>query len=138
MIDSSFGTIPIIHKDNHWYVFLIQHRNGKHWGFPKGHKENDEEAKDTAIRELKEETGLEYVKDLFKEPFKEFYRFNKNGQTVEKTVTYFLVEVKGEVQLDPKEILDGGWFLFEEAAKKITFSQNLSLLNQVKKILKIT
>ena len=40
-----------------------------HWGFVKGHVEDNETEKETALRELKEETGLSKVE--FIEGFKE-------------------------------------------------------------------
>ena len=39
-------------------VLLIKHNSG-HWDFPKGHVEGEESEVETAIREVKEETGLD-------------------------------------------------------------------------------
>lgn len=44
-------------------VLLIKHKNGGHWGFPKGHVEKNETDQETAIREIFEETGLDVVLD---------------------------------------------------------------------------
>ncbi len=38
------------------YLLLKQHQG--HWGFPKGHIEKGERLIDTAVRELREETGI--------------------------------------------------------------------------------
>ena len=38
------------------YLLLKQHQG--HWGFPKGHIEKGEKYIETAVRELKEETGI--------------------------------------------------------------------------------
>ena len=56
--EKSCGCI-IINKNK---VLLIKQTKG-HWGFPKGHVEKDETEIETAIREVKEETGLD-IKDL--------------------------------------------------------------------------
>ena len=37
---------------------LVKNKNGHHWSFPKGHIEIGETIKDTALREIEEETGL--------------------------------------------------------------------------------
>ena len=52
--EKSCGCI-IINKNK---VLLIKQTKG-HWGFPKGHVEKDETEIETAIREVKEETGLD-------------------------------------------------------------------------------
>ena len=43
-------------------VLLVQSR-GNFWGFPKGTMEQGEKVKDCALRELKEETGIQLTKD---------------------------------------------------------------------------
>jgi 8-oxo-dGTP pyrophosphatase MutT (NUDIX family) len=45
-------------------VLLVQGRMSKRWGFPKGHPEMGEELKDTAARELYEETGIQLDPDF--------------------------------------------------------------------------
>ena len=53
----SFGIVPLQCVNEQWQVLLVQHQAG-HWAFPKGHAEIGEEPKQTAERELLEETGL--------------------------------------------------------------------------------
>ena len=40
-------------------LLFIKHRHGTHWSFPKGHMEEGENEVQTALREVKEETGLD-------------------------------------------------------------------------------
>ena len=50
----------IILKDNQVLLIGAKDDGGKlFWSFPKGHQENDETGTETAIRETKEETGLD-------------------------------------------------------------------------------
>jgi len=135
MIEKSFGTVPVKKEDNLYYVFLIQHRKGLHWGFPKGHAELNELPKQTALRELKEETGLQLIKYVSSAPFVEHYSFEKDAQIVNKTVEYFIVEVLGEAVFEEKEVLDGGWFTFSDAKKTITFQESRFILDKVAKFL---
>ena len=52
-------------KDSKQFKFLVAHPGGpyfkniKKYGFPKGHQEKNESLKETAMREFKEETGLD-------------------------------------------------------------------------------
>ena len=39
-------------------LILLRHRFGGHWSFPKGHVEQGENEQQTAMREVKEETGV--------------------------------------------------------------------------------
>jgi ADP-ribose pyrophosphatase YjhB (NUDIX family) len=52
----------VINKDQ-TKILLVQSR-GQFWGPPKGSLNQDEDVKDGAIREVKEETGLDISKDL--------------------------------------------------------------------------
>ena len=45
-------------------LLFIKHRHGTHWSFPKGHMEEGETEVQTALREVKEETGLDIKKPV--------------------------------------------------------------------------
>ena len=63
---------------------LIQSRSDRHWGFSKGHMENTENEKETAIREIKEEVGLSVS---FVEGFNETIAYDlSNGNHKQVTV----------------------------------------------------
>lgn len=75
-------------KDSKQFKFLVAHPGGpyfkniKKYGFPKGHQEKKESLKETAIREFKEETGLDI----------DYLRLNIciENITKKKNVYYFL------------------------------------------------
>lgn len=117
-----------------WNVFLIQHRRGRHWGFPKGHAEAGEEGLRAAVRELKEETHLDVVSYIQKEPLMEEYQFVHEGRRISKRVYYYIAKVKGEVRLQPQEVQDGMWASLQDAMEKITHSEGRALLLQVERI----
>ena len=136
--EESFGVIPIRENGGIYQVFLVQLASGKHWGFPKGHRNNDVESpKEVASRELKEETNLEikrYISDI---SFQETYCLNRSSKEIEKRVTYFLVEAKdNNIILQSKEILDGGWFNVDNAIEKITYQNSKDICTKLKSILK--
>ena len=118
-----------------WEVFLIQHNRSGYWGFPKGHAEVDETPEQAAFRELKEETNLEPVRILQKEPLMEQYTFMMDGERIFKRVSYFIAEVGGTVELQSQEIHDGRWVLLPEALTQLTHQEGKSLLAQVEKTL---
>ncbi|MEG4943973.1 NUDIX domain-containing protein [Microcoleus sp. F4-D5] len=132
MKDECFGIVPIFGKEADALFLLIQHQAG-HWAFPKGHANPGESPAETARREFEEETGISDFEMLDKPSFTEHYSFVKNGEPIEKTVTYFLGFVKSmEVVLQEEEVQNSAWLCFEEAVKRITFDANRQMFGEVK------
>ncbi len=129
--EKSFGVIPCKKEGNSELVFLVQHKNGGHWGFPKGHKEKNETDKEAAFRELYEETGLKEKRLLQENPFSESYSFFKEEGKIHKKVFYFLAEVKGSFSIQREEILQGKWFSIKKAREVLTFLESRALLDKV-------
>lgn len=133
--EESFGIIPIRKHIDKWQVFLVQLKSGNHWGFPKGHKKDNEDPKASAERELFEETNLKVVSYYFDETLVEKYTLKRDQRDVSKTVYYLLAEVKGDVIIQKNEVVDAGWFFVDDAIDKITYSQSKDICREVKKIL---
>ncbi len=134
MEEASFGVIPVKKEQGNWKVLLIFHQGGRHWGFPKGHQHGQETALESALRELKEETGLEVARLLAEEPYVESYFFYKQQLKVHKTVSYFPAIVTGDLLLQPEEILDASWLSFQEAVDRLTFIEAKNICRKVEKI----
>ena len=120
--DSAAGVIPVHKKNNGEFIFcLIRDKNG-FWGFPKGHQDVGEIEEATAIRELEEEAGIKDV-DLDQQTFSETYVHDRNGEKIEKTVTYFLGFVPNMTNATPdefkKEITEMRWLSYPEAVATI-------------------
>ena len=135
--EESFGVVPLSQKRGQWEVFLIQHKGGRYWGFPKGHSEGRETPQQAAFRELKEEKNLDIVRCIQEKPLVEQYQFLIEGKRIFKRVFYFIAEVSGEIQLQQEEIQDGIWLPFPEALEKVTHSEGKAILAQAAKILPI-
>ncbi|MEG4494065.1 NUDIX domain-containing protein [Microcoleus sp. D3_18_C4] len=132
MKDECFGIVPIFGKEADALFLLIQHQAG-HWAFPKGHANPGESPAETARREFEEETGISDFEMLDEPSFTEHYSFVKDGEPIEKTVTYFLGFVKSmEVVLQEEEVQNSAWLSFEEAVKQITFDANRLMFAEVK------
>jgi 8-oxo-dGTP pyrophosphatase MutT (NUDIX family) len=133
--EESFGIIPLWNNKGSWEVLLIQLKHGRYWGFPKGHPEPGEAPKETAIRELKEETNLDVVRYLQEAPLEEQYQFTIERRRVFKRVHYFVAEVAGELILQKKEVQSGIWVLFPQAIDQVTHPEGKAILIEVEKIL---
>lgn len=133
---TSYGIIPCFLEDRQWKVFLVQHVKSCFWGFPKGHPEEGEVPKETAEREMFEETGLELIRILKQEPLLEEYVFQDGDALVEKKVFFYIATTTIKSTLDHKEILDGKWLSLEEAKKQVSYKEGLKLLEEVETFLK--
>ena len=120
--EQCYGIIPLHFGEKGAKAFLIQHVNGKHWGFPKGHPEEGESFKQTAERELFEETGLQIEHYLSNEPLIETYFYLTQGkELIFKEVTYFLAKVSTSLELNREEVIQGEWFLLKNLLNTVTF-----------------
>ncbi|MBW4654498.1 MAG: NUDIX domain-containing protein [Kaiparowitsia implicata GSE-PSE-MK54-09C] len=131
--DEAFGIVPIWRHLEGDRILLIQHHAG-HWGFPKGHADPGETAIATACREFEEETGIREYQLIPETPsFTERYGFRNGGKRVEKSVTYFVAEVRSpDVIPQAAEIRDHAWLPYEAALERITFDQARLLLGRVR------
>lgn len=119
-------------------ILLIQDAKNR-WTIPKGHIEEGEAAKDTAAREIKEETGLEKVKVL-NWLGKINFRYRRQQSLVLMTTEIFLVEAQGDTnKLKPEDWMNGiKWFPAKEALDKIEYEDIGKLilvgLNRIRKL----
>jgi 8-oxo-dGTP pyrophosphatase MutT (NUDIX family) len=135
MKDECFGIVPIFGKEANSLFLLIHHQAG-HWAFPKGHANPGESPAETARREFAEETGISDFEMLDEPSFTEHYSFVKDGEQIEKTVTYFLGFVNSmEVVLQVEEVQNSAWVAAEEAVKLITFDANRQMFGEIKAFL---
>jgi len=102
-------------------ILLIQDAKNR-WTIPKGHIEEGEVAKDTAAREIREETGLEKLRVL-NWLGKINFRYRRQQSLVLMTTEIFLVEAQGDTnKLKPEDWMNGiKWFPAKEALDKIEY-----------------
>lgn len=134
MKETSYGIIPLRKIDGKFEAFLVLHQTG-FWGFPKGHPNQDEDPKETASRELKEETGL-HVHHLYNHPpLTERYEFTRAGVVIEKTAIFYLADTSGEVSLDEKEVASGKWVALGQLESEISYPEGKKLARELIDIL---
>ena len=138
--DSAFGVIPIYKEDGEYKVLLIHqisHRGDRFWIFPKGHPEDSESPEATARRELYEETGLTDVELAPDCTFSMSYSFKHDGKLINKTVTYFLGQVKDPATkiTQPDEVIELKWCSLYEAMATLSHENSKRILKEVKQYL---
>ena len=110
LVQRSCGVIPWKKTADGLRYLLILQTNG-FWSLPKGHMELFETEIQTALRELKEETGLSASLDS---TFREMVSYPMSGGKT-KQVVLFPGQVHGEITLQKTEALRFRWVPAEEA-----------------------
>lgn len=113
VIDSLFqkscGVIPFRRNGEETEFLVLFQRRSQTWSFPKGHMEAGETEVQTALRELREETGLEAKLVPGVRAADEY----SISPTVRKQVVLFLGEVHGEPKAREEEIEAFRWVRYE-------------------------
>ena len=90
------------------------------WGLPKGLIEPQEQPEEAALREVREETGLEAEIEDDLGSISYFYRWE--GEGVRKSVRFFLMRATGgDVTKHDHEMEEVRWFPLAEAGKRSTY-----------------
>jgi 8-oxo-dGTP pyrophosphatase MutT (NUDIX family) len=102
-------------------VIVVYEKNAKFWGFPKGHLEQGETELDAAIREVKEEIGLdvEILDSNYRYPINYYIK----EYDVDKTSVFYLAIPKENISLvnQEKEIETSKWVNLVEAYEIVSF-----------------
>jgi len=118
-------------------VALIATQGGERWGLPKGLVEKGESLEETALREVREETGLEAESVKRLEPIEYWFWWDEDGQKVRyhKKVYYFLMAYRGgDVAQHDFEVEDVRWFPLDEAVERASYRTERKVLQQVKEL----
>ena len=138
MIEETSSGVVLFRKENDKILFLLLHYPSGHWDFVKGKMEPGESPHETAIRETKEETGIEDVK--FVDGYEEWieYNFQYDGELVHKKVVFFLGETQTKEVEISHEHLSFTWMDYVTAMDKTTFDNAKTVLSKAYELLSKT
>jgi dTDP-4-dehydrorhamnose reductase len=129
----SSGVVLINNQSNKPEILLIKNKKSGMWGFPKGHVEDKETLIETAIREVKEEIGLE-INSLKMKPSFESNYIDDNGNN--KKVIYFIRKIKKTVPKLNDEIDAYMWADLEKSYEILKFPELKEIVKKIKPLLK--
>lgn len=126
--EKSCGAVCLQITENSIKVLLVCHKYGGHWAFPKGHVENGESERQTAIREVCEETGVTIeIMDGFRHTGK-----YSPARGIMKEVVYFIATPKtSEITPQLEEVRQAEFVDITEAKKQLTYPADKALLDKV-------
>lgn len=124
---SAGGVVFRLHEGH--AVFLLIRDSYQNWGFPKGHLESGERAEDAAMREVREETGID---DLVLrgqiETIDWYFRFR--GQLIHKVCHFYLMETT-QSSTNPQQaegITACQWVSYDDARSAISYANARKVL----------
>lgn len=136
IFDEKSCGIVVFREDKRQRLYLILKYPSGHFDFPKGHVEKkDKSMYETALRELREETGISDVEfiDGFEEGISYIYR--KKSKPSNKQVVFFLAKTKTKFVKISHEHLGYFWLPYDAAFNKVTFDNAKNLLKKAEGML---
>ena len=129
-IEKSCGAVVFTRENGAIQYLIIESKEGI-FGFPKGHMEGNETERETALREILEETGLTVeLNEQFR--VEDSYWIHRKDETILKQVVYFLAEyadqapVAQETELNAIHLMD-----YETAMKAFQFESPKRILTEM-------
>jgi len=109
--------VNVIIKNGKGEILLTKREDFEIWCLPGGGINNEELAVDAAKREIKEEVGLIIgVIDLVG-----IYQRKEWLNGNDEILVFRANKIRGELKIDPNEVLEAKWFALEEVPKELIF-----------------
>jgi len=137
-IEQCYGIILIFKESKNMFLILERKGSNGDWTFAKGHQEENETPRETALREVEEETGIKDIEILNLPLISEKYEVKKEDKVNLKVNEYFIGYVKDKgVKIQEKEIQSYRWVTFKEALNLFVHESRKEVLKQARKYLEV-
>jgi 8-oxo-dGTP pyrophosphatase MutT (NUDIX family) len=129
----SAGGIVYKKEDSQLLWLITQHSKYTGWGFPKGlvgDKVRNESNENAALREVKEEGGVE-AKIFIQGPIEIHYMYRFQEYLIKKTVYYFVMEyISGDPKDHDWEVSDAQFLSEEKVLEMLSFKNDKEAFRQ--------
>jgi len=135
LIEERSAGAVIFHSDEGHRVYLLLKNAGK-LDLPKGQIEKGEDEMTAAMRETREETGLELTFIGGFRKVVEYFYTRPGRERVHKFVTFFLAESKSKEVKVSSEHQGYEWLSYEEAMRKVSYRSTRILLTSAENFIR--
>ncbi len=132
----SSGGVIYKREGAHAEIALVALKEGRVWSLPKGIIEKGEDPSETAVREVREETGLsgkivEKIGDI-----SYWYYIKDDNAKCRKTVHFYLLEYVGGTTSDHNWEVDAAeWVGIDDALNKMSYKGDREIVRRAKEML---
>ena len=130
--ESEFSAGGVVIRDGRCVVIVPTRRaaGGRQvLALPKGHRDGAESAADAALREVREETGVQA--ELVERLGDIRYWYRRDGRRIGKSVAFFLLRyVSGELEDHDHEVDDARWIPLSEAPASLSYAGERALIER--------
>ncbi len=133
---TSSGGVIYRRNGEDYEIALVSVREGRFWCLPKGLIDKGETPEMTALREVREESGLagKIIEKLGEITY--WYYIKGENTKCRKTVHFYLMEyLSGNTSQHDLEVDEAEWFPIGTALEKISFRGDRAILERAKEIL---
>lgn len=132
-LEFSAGGIVLKKEQNEIFVLMAQHSQHRGWGFPKGHIGDTlegESKEETAVREVKEETGIDA--EVIDFACEETYWYKLRDEKRKKTVYYYIMQsLGGDFEDRDHEMEAVEWVPLDKVEEKLTYANAKKMFRKV-------
>ena len=131
----SSGGVIVWHDGNQYKLCLVKRRNKKTWVLPRGRVEPGESLEQTAVREVKEETGA--IGEVVRKLGVVRYSFvSSDGTLMNRIVHFYLMRFVKQSRFVPNPETEAyRWVTFEEALNLLTYESEKDIVRKAQLIL---
>lgn len=134
----SAGGVAFRKKDTELEIAIVCVKPKQRWQLPKGIVDPGESPEVTAVREVKEEAGVETERLALIETIEYWYRSVKYGKPVRyhKFVHFYLLQYRsGDVSGHDHEVEQARWVPFEEALEMLEFKGEREVVEKAREMI---
>jgi 8-oxo-dGTP pyrophosphatase MutT (NUDIX family) len=133
----SAGGVAFRWKDSNPEVVIVSVKPKLRWQLPKGIVDPGESPEVTAVREVREEAGVETDRLDLIETVEYWYRSFRNGKPVRfhKYVHFYLLQYRsGDVSNHDHEVEEARWVSFDEAVEMLAFKGERGVVEKAREM----
>ncbi len=123
----------IINRQNK--VLLVYNQETDSWTYPKGHVKGNEDFLKTALREIREETGIENLRFIAKLPVYE--RSTRQKKNKIKVMHMFLFHTEeNTIVSNTSDVTEIHWVSIEKVPEYFSYKEEVEFFESIKNMLK--